>query len=70
LSASATLTSEAKDGVEVCSTASSYSAASGSTWSSRSRAGGASTSRLSGTSAAGCASQVGYQNERISRFAW
>jgi DegV family protein with EDD domain len=28
------------------------------------------SSRLSGTSAAGCASQVGYQNERISRFAW
>ncbi len=25
--------------------------------------------RLSGTSAAGCASQVGYQKERISRFA-
>ena len=23
-----------------------------------------------GTRAAGCASQVGYQNERISRFAW
>ena len=31
---------------------------------------GASTSRLPGTSAAGWASQVGYQNERISRFAW
>ena len=33
------------------------------------RAGGASISWLPGTSAAGCASQVGYQNERISRRA-
>ena len=32
--------------------------------------GGASTSRLPGTSAAGCASHVGYQNERTSRRAW
>ena len=31
---------------------------------------GASSTRLPGTSAAGCASQVGYQNERIPRFAW
>src|ERR1700688_1176489 len=33
-------------------------------------AGGASTSLLPGTSAAGWASQVGYQYERISRRAW
>ena len=33
-------------------------------------AGGASISTLSGISAAACASQVGYQNERISRRAW
>jgi hypothetical protein len=30
--------------------------------------GGASISLLFGTSAAGCASQVGYQNDAISRF--
>ncbi len=35
----------------------------------RSPAGGASTSRLPGTSAAGCASHVGYQNDRTSRRA-
>jgi hypothetical protein len=33
-------------------------------------AGGASTSFEPGTSAAGWASQVGYQNDLISRFAW
>jgi len=33
-------------------------------------AGGASISLLPGTSAAGCASHVGYQNDLISRFAW
>jgi hypothetical protein len=33
-------------------------------------AGGASISLLPGTSAAGCASHVGYQKDRISRFAW
>src|SRR6266702_115832 len=31
---------------------------------------GASTRRLSSTSAAGWASHVGYQNDRISRFVW
>ena len=54
----------------VWKTASSYSLAKGRTsWTERPRA-GASTSRLPGTSAAGCASHVGYQNERISRLAW
>jgi hypothetical protein len=32
--------------------------------------GGASISLLSTTSAAGCASQVGYQKEATSRFVW
>src|SRR2546421_5323097 len=32
--------------------------------------GGQSISLLFGTRAAGCASQVGYQNDRISRLAW
>ena len=40
------------------------------TASSPTRAGGASISLLSGTSAAGWASQVGYQKLRISRRAW
>jgi len=69
-SASATRTSWANDGVLVCSTASSYSAARGRMSSSVRSAGGASTRREPGTSAAGCASQVGYQNDRISRRAW
>src|SRR5262249_45676688 len=68
--ASATFTSDGKDGVEVWSTASSYSPERGSTSESDSPRAGASTSRLPGTSAAGCPSHVGYQNDRISRFAW
>jgi hypothetical protein len=70
LSASATFTSPGNVGELVCSTASSYSRA-GRTTSSRDRpAGWASTSVLPGTIAAGCASQVGYQYDRISRLAW
>src|SRR5581483_6335402 len=68
--ACATLTSLAKDGVEVCITTSSYSLASGRTSSRVVPAGGASINRLPGISAAGWASQVGYQNDRISRRAW
>jgi hypothetical protein len=70
LSASATRTSPAKDGVLVCMTQRSYCRASGRISSSVSPSGGASTSREPGTSAAGWASHVGYQKERISRFAW
>jgi len=68
--ASATLTSEGYDGVLVCRTASAKSRAIGRTSARPSPRAGASTSRLSGTSAAGCASHVGYQNERTSRLAW
>ena len=69
-SASATFTSCAKDGALVWSTARSYCRASGSTSSRLRPAGGASTRREPGTSAAGWASHVGYQNERTSRRAW
>ncbi len=68
--ACATFTSEAKDGVEVWMTHRSRPRASASTVSRLVRLGGASISLLPGTSAAGCASQVGYQKLRISRFAW
>ena len=68
-SASATRTSEGNEGVLVWRTASSYSPARGRTSSSARPRAGASIRRLSGTSAAGCASHVGYQNERISRRA-
>ena len=68
-SAAATFTSEANDGVEVCSTHSSKSFACFVTASIPIRAGGASISLLPGTNAAGCASQVGNQNDLISRFA-
>ena len=68
-SACATFTSEAKDGVEVCSTTMSCSIAAFSTGSIPIPAGGASISLLPSTKAAGWASQVGYQNERISRLA-
>ncbi len=70
LSACATFTSDAKDGVEVWITTMSCSRAAASTGSMPRLAGGASISRLPSTRAAGCASQVGYQNERISRLAW
>ena len=66
---SATRTSLPNEGVLVCITTWSYSRASGATWSTVRPSGGASTRRLPGTSAAGWASQVGYQNERISRRA-
>src|SRR6516164_11667947 len=68
--ASATLRSEAKEGVEVCRTRSSYFDAIGKISARRRPAGGASTSLLSGTSAAGWANHVGYQKERTSRRAW
>ena len=66
---SATRTSLPKEGVLVCITTWSYSRASGATCSTVRPSGGASTRRLPGTSAAGWASHVGYQNERISRRA-
>jgi hypothetical protein len=68
--ACATFTSEPNDGVEVWITHNSCSRAAVTTGSSPSRAGGASISLLPGTRAAGCASQVGNQKLRISRFAW
>ena len=67
--ASTALMSEAKDGADVCRTAKSKSRAMGATSASLRPCGGASTSLLPSTSAAGWASQVGYQNERISRRA-
>ena len=69
LSVSATRTSEANEGVLVCMTQRSYCFASGRTSSTVRPSGGASTRREPGTSAAGWASQVGYQNERTSRLA-
>ncbi len=69
-SAAATFTSEAKEGVLVCMMTRSRRLASARTGSRPRLAGGASISLLPGTRAAGWASQVGYQNERISRLAW
>ena len=70
LSASAVLTSEAKEGVDVCSTTSSCFAASAAMSWNFSSCGGASISFEPSTKAAGWASQVGYQNDWISRRAW
>src|SRR5262249_48623449 len=64
------LTSEAKDGVDVCTTARSKFFASATTSVSDVPCGGASISLLSLTRAAGCASQVGYQYDATSRFVW
>ena len=58
------------DGVLVWMMTRSYPAAIFSVSSTPRPSAGASSTRLSGTRAAGCASHVGYQNERISRFAW
>ena len=69
LRAVATCASEAKEGELVCITQRSYWRASGRMSSRDSPSGGASTSFEPGTSAAGWASHVGYQNERISRRA-
>ena len=69
LSASAVLTSEEKEGVDVCSTTRSCFPASGAMSWNFSRWGGASMSFEPSTSAAGCASHVGYQNDWISRRA-
>ena len=57
------------EGALVCMITSWYWRARGSTSCTVMPSAGASISLLSGTSAAGCASQVGYQNERISRLA-
>ena len=67
---SAVLTSDLNDGVEVCMTMSSWLARSGLMSSKERSCGGASISFEPSTSAAGWASQVGYQNERTSRFIW
>ena len=69
-SACATFASDANDGVEVWITTRSRPFTSARIGSSPIRAGGASISLDPGTSAAGCASQVGNQNDLISRFAW
>ncbi len=58
------------EGALVCMITSSYWRASGTTSATVRPSAGASSKRLSGTSAAGWASQVGNQNERISRLAW
>jgi hypothetical protein len=62
------LTSDAKEGVDVCTTAKSKFRTSATTSASEVLCGGASISLLFGTIAAGCASQVGYQNDATSRF--
>src|SRR5258706_14886343 len=67
--ASIALMSDAKDGADVCRTTKSKPRAVDATSASLGPCAGASTSLLPSTSAAGCASQVGYQNERISRRA-
>ena len=63
-------TSEAKDGTEVCTMTRSKSLACATTSARLVLCGGASISLEFSTSAAGWASQVGYQNEAISRLAW
>ena len=68
--ASMTLTSDLKDGTEVCATTRSKSFAWATTSASVVSCGGASISLEFSTSAAGCASQVGYQKLLISRLAW
>ena len=68
--ASATFTSDLKEGTEVWSTRRSFCRASGRTSASEVLCGGASISRLVSTKAAGWASQVGYQKDLISRLAW
>ena len=65
---SAVLASDLNDGVEVCITMRSRPLISGTMSSNDRSCGGASISFEPSTSAAGCASQVGYQNERTSRF--
>ena len=67
---SAVFRSDLKDGVEVCITTSSRPLSSGAMSSNFRRCGGASISFEPSTRAAGCASQVGYQKERTSRFIW
>ena len=64
------LMSDENDGVEVCSTISSRCAISGAMSENFSRCGGASISLEPSTRAAGCASQVGYQNDFTSRRIW
>ncbi len=65
---SAVFTSDLNDGVEVCITTRSRFLNSPAMSSKLKSCGGASISFESSTRAAGCASQVGYQKERTSRF--
>ncbi len=67
---SAVFTSDLNDGVEVCITTRSRFFNSGMMSANFRSCGGASINLLPSTSAAGWASQVGYQNERTSRFIW
>ena len=69
-SASMVFTSDLKDGTDVWSTTRSKSFAWATISGSLMLWGGASISLEFGTSAAGWASQVGYQNDLISRLAW
>ncbi len=69
-SASIVFTSDLNDGTEVCSTTRSKSLAWATISGSLMSCGGASISLEFGTRAAGWASQVGYQNDLISRLAW
>ena len=69
-SASMTFTSDLNDGTEVCATTRSKSFACATTSASEVLCGGASISLEFSTRAAGWASQVGYQNDLISRLAW
>ena len=62
--------SEPNEGVEVCITTRSKFFTSGAMSSKESLCGGASISLEFSTSAAGCANQVGYQNDLTSRFIW
>ena len=70
LSASIVFTSDLNDGTEVWSTTRSKSLAWATISASLMLCGGASISFEFGTRAAGWASQVGYQNDLISRLAW
>src|SRR5215469_256269 len=67
---SANFASVGNDGVLVWMITSSYSAAIFKLSSTEISSAGASSTRESGTIAAGCASQVGYQKLLISRLAW
>src|SRR5580692_2238054 len=70
LMASATLQSFFSDGVEVLMMTWSQSFAMARHWARSTLCGGQSSRREPGVSAAGCASQVGYQYDVTSRRAW